>query len=98
LAIGQSKHTNFCAYLGYLDLAQITSFFYHNNQAPFTIVNCTALPAPVIFLQCYAFNDNRPDFVWNSCKRDMVEPNVDEQERAMGFQARITNVLDITEI
>jgi hypothetical protein len=45
----------------------------------------------------YAFKDNGPGLVWDSLAQEMVEPNVDERKRAMGFPTGSTKVPDILE-
>jgi hypothetical protein len=51
-----------------------------------------ALPTLVSFARSYAFKDNGPGLVWDSTIQEMVEPNADERERAMGFPTDTTNV------
>jgi hypothetical protein len=45
----------------------------------------------------YAFKDNGPGLVWDSIMQEMVEPNADERERAMGFPTGTTNVHGMSE-
>jgi hypothetical protein len=75
---------------------------YHDDQAPLAVVNCKreprrALPTLVSFARLYAFKDNGLGLEWNSTKQEMVEPNADERERAMGFPTGTTNVLGLLE-
>jgi hypothetical protein len=75
---------------------------YHDDQAPLAVVNCKgeprrALPTLVSFARLYAFKDNGLGLEWNSTKQEMVEPNADERERAMGFPTGTTNVLGLSE-
>jgi hypothetical protein len=75
---------------------------YHNDQAPLAVVNRKgeprrALPMLVSFARSYAFKDNGPGLVWDSTTQEMVEPNVDERERAMGFPTGTTNVPGLSE-
>jgi hypothetical protein len=68
---------------------------YHNDQASVAIVNRKgeprrALPTLVSFAHSYAFKDNGPGLVWDSTTQEMVESNVDEHERAMGFPTGTT--------
>ena len=70
---------------------------YHNDQAPLAVVNRKgeprkALPTLVSFAYLYAFKNNGPRLVWDSTTQEMVEPNVDEKERAMGFPTSTTNI------
>ena len=48
-------------------------------------------------LPVYAFKDHGPGLVWNSKTQEMVEPNADKRERAMGFPTCTTHVLGISE-
>jgi hypothetical protein len=75
---------------------------YHNDQAPLGIVNHKgeprrALPTLVSFAHSYAFKDNGPGLVWDSIAQEMVEPNTNERERAIGFPTGIINVPGISE-
>jgi hypothetical protein len=75
---------------------------YHDDQAPLAVVNRKgeprrAFPTLVSFARSYAFKDNRPGLVWDSITQEMVEPNADERERAMGFSTSTTNVHGISE-
>jgi hypothetical protein len=70
---------------------------YHNDQAPLAVVNRKgeprrALPTLVSFARSYAFKDNGLGLVWDSTTQEMVEPNADERERAMGFPMGTTNI------
>jgi hypothetical protein len=75
---------------------------YHDDQAPLAVVNRKgeprrAFPALVSFARSYAFKDNEPGLVWDSITQEMVEPNADKRERAMGFPTGTTNVNGISE-
>jgi hypothetical protein len=75
---------------------------YHDDQAPLAVVNRKgeprrALPKLVSFARSYAFKDNGPGLVWDSTTQEMVEPNADERERAMGFPTGTTNVPGLSE-
>jgi hypothetical protein len=75
---------------------------YHDVQAPLAVVNRKgeprrALPTLVSFVRSYAFKDNGPGLVWDSTTQEMVEPNADERERAMGFSTGTTNVPSLSE-
>jgi hypothetical protein len=75
---------------------------YHDDQAHLALVNRKgepqrALPTLVSFARSYAFKDNRPGLVWDSTTQEMVEPNADERERAMGFPTGTTNILGLSE-
>ena len=75
---------------------------YYDDQAPLVVVNrkrepCRAFPTLVSFACSYAFKDNGLGLVWDSITQEMVEPNTDERERAMGFPTSTTNVHCISE-
>jgi hypothetical protein len=75
---------------------------YHDDQAPLVVVNHKgesrrAFPTLVSFAYSYAFKDNGPGLVWDSIMQEMVEPNADERERAMGFPTGTTNVHGMSE-
>jgi hypothetical protein len=75
---------------------------YHDDQAPLAVVNRKgesrrAFPTLVNFARSYAFKDNGPGLVWDSIMQEIVEPNADERERAMGFPTGTTNVHGISE-
>jgi hypothetical protein len=75
---------------------------YHDDQVPLVVVNRKgepqrALPTLVSFAHLYVFKDNGPRLVWDSTTHEMVEPNTDERERAIGFPTGTTNVLGLSE-
>jgi hypothetical protein len=75
---------------------------YHDDQVPLAVVNRKgeprrAFPTLVSFARSYAFKDNGLGLVWDSITQEMVEPNADERERAMGFPIGTTNVHGISE-
>jgi hypothetical protein len=85
-----------------LDSHRTPRCVYHDNQAPLAVVNRKgeprrAFPILVSFARSYAFKDNGPGLVWDSIMQEMVEPNADERERAMGFPTSTTNVNGISE-
>jgi hypothetical protein len=74
---------------------------YHDDQVPLAVVNHKgeprrAFPTLVSFARSYAFKDNGPGLVWDSIAQEMVEPNADERERAMGFLTSTTKVQGMT--
>jgi hypothetical protein len=74
---------------------------YHDDQALLAVINRKgeprrAFPTLVSFAHLYAFKDNGPGLVWDSITQEMMEPNVDEHERAMGFPTGTTNVHGIS--
>jgi site-specific DNA-cytosine methylase len=56
-----------------------------------------ALPTFINFLASHAYREDVHGLVWDTCLQQLVEPNVDERERAMGFPTRITFVPSISE-
>jgi hypothetical protein len=85
-----------------LDPHRILRRIYHDDQAPLAVVNRKGEPRRafltlVSFARSYAFKDNGPGLVWDSIMQEMVEPNAEERERAMGFPTGTTNVHGISE-
>jgi len=56
-----------------------------------------ALPTFVSFLASHAYREGGPGLVWDTCLQQLVEPNADERERAMGFLIGMTFVPSISE-
>jgi hypothetical protein len=85
-----------------LDPHRTPRCIYHDDQAPLAVVNRKgeprrAFPTLVSFARSYAFKDNGPGLVWDSITQEMVEPNADERERAMGFPTGTNNVYGMSE-
>ncbi len=60
------------------------------NRSPMAVVNRVgqprmALPTFVSFPASHAYREGGPGLVWDTCLQQLVEPNADERERAMGF-------------
>jgi hypothetical protein len=55
------------------------------------------LPTFVSFPMSHAYREGGPGLVWDTCLQRLVEPNVDEKERAMEFPTRVTSVPFISE-
>jgi hypothetical protein len=51
-----------------------------------------ALPTFVNFPTSHAYKEGGPRLVWDSCSQQLVEPNVNERERVMGFPIGMTLV------
>ena len=73
-----------------LDPHRASQRIYYNDRAPLVVVNRKeepqrALPTLVSFARSYAFKANGPGLMWESTTQEMMEPNVDERERAIGF-------------
>ncbi|CAM6104218.1 unnamed protein product [Calypogeia fissa] len=56
-----------------------------------------ALPTLLSAPASYAYRDGRPGLVWDTQVQQLVEPNADERERAMGFTTGVTAVPSISE-
>jgi hypothetical protein len=56
-----------------------------------------ALPTFVSFPASHAYKEGGPGLVWDTCLQQLVEPNADERERAMGFPTVMTFVPSISE-
>jgi hypothetical protein len=54
------------------------------------------LPTFVGFPASHAYREGGPELVWDTCSQRLVEPNVDEKERAMGFLTKMTLVPSIS--
>jgi hypothetical protein len=85
-----------------LDPHQTPRRIYHDDQAPLAVVNRKgephrAFPTLVSFARSYTFKDNGLGLIWDYITQEMVEPNADEHERAMGFSTGTTNVHGILE-
>jgi hypothetical protein len=72
------------------------------DRSPMVVVNRVgqprmALPTFVSFLASHAYREGGPGLVWDTCSQQLVEPNTDVRERAMGFPIRVTSVPSISE-
>ncbi len=56
-----------------------------------------ALPTFVSFLASHAYREGGPGLVWDTCSQQLVQPNADEREHAMGFPTGVTSVPFISE-
>jgi len=45
-----------------------------------------------LLVSSHAYREGGPELVWDTCLQQLVEPNVDERERAMGFLTGMTFV------
>jgi hypothetical protein len=100
-AIGRTRWPDVCV-SNILDPHRTLRRIYHDDQAPLAVVNRKgeprrAFPTLVSFACSYAFKDHGPGLVWDSMTQEMVEPNADERERAMGFPTGTTNVHGMSE-
>ncbi len=79
-----------------LDLGRHYFIVQHDDRPPLAI-NKVGLPHVVLpillsFLRFHAFQDGDPKMIWDSNSSRVEEPNVDEQEQAMGFHIGTTTV------
>ncbi len=56
-----------------------------------------ALPTFVNFPTSHAYKEGGPRLVWDTCLQQLMEPNANEKERAMGFPIGVTLVPSIFE-
>jgi hypothetical protein len=56
-----------------------------------------ALPTFVSFPASHAYREGGPGLIWDTCLQQLVEPNADEREHAMGFPTGMTFVPSISE-
>jgi hypothetical protein len=56
-----------------------------------------ALSTFVSFPASHAYKEGGPGLVWDTCLQRLVEPNIDERERVMGFPTGVTSVPSIFE-
>jgi hypothetical protein len=55
------------------------------------------LPTFVSFPASHAYKEGGLRLVWDTCLQQLVEPNTNERERAMGFPTGVTFVPSISE-
>jgi hypothetical protein len=55
------------------------------------------LPTFVCFRASHAYREGGLGLVWDTCSQRLVEPNVNERKRAMGFLIGVTSVPSISE-
>ncbi len=72
------------------------------DRSPMAMVNRVelprmALPTFVSFPTSHAYREGGLGLVWDICSQQLVEPNANEKERAMGFPKKVTLVLSIFE-
>ncbi|OAE22373.1 hypothetical protein AXG93_2318s1200 [Marchantia polymorpha subsp. ruderalis] len=66
------------------------------DSSPMALVNGigqprTALPTLVSFPASHACRDGGPGLLWDSAIHQLIEPNADKRERAMGFMTCVTS-------
>jgi len=85
-----------------LDIGQRFQVVRIANRSPMAVVNRMgqprmALPTFVSFPTSHAYKEGGPKLVWDTCSQQLMEPNADERERAMGFPTGMTLVPSISE-
>ncbi len=80
-----------------LDLRWHYFVIKHDDRPPLTIINKVGLlhvvlPILLSFPCFHAFHDVAPNIIWDANSSRMEEPNVDEQERTMGFHTTTTTM------
>jgi hypothetical protein len=65
------------------------------DKSPVAVVNRVgqrrmALPTFVSFPTSHAYREGGPGLVWDTCSQQLVEPDADEREHAMGFPTGVT--------
>ncbi len=68
------------------------------NKSPMVVANRVrqprmALPTFVNFPTSHAYREGGLGLVWDTCSQRLVEPNVDERERTIGFPTGLTSSL-----
>jgi hypothetical protein len=84
-----------------LDIGQRFQVVRVVDRSPMAVVNRVgqlrmALPTFVSFLASHAYREGGLKLVWDTCLQRLVEPNVDERERVMGFPIVVTSVPSIS--
>ncbi len=85
-----------------LDIGQRSQVVRVIDRSPMVVVNRVgqpkmALPTFVSFPTSHAYKEGGPGLVWDTCLQQLVEPNADERERAMGFLTGMTSFPSISE-
>jgi hypothetical protein len=85
-----------------LDIGQRSQVVRIVDRSPMVVVNRVrqlrmALPTFVNFLASHVYKEGGLELVWDTCLQRLVEPNVNERERAMGFPTGATSVPSIFE-
>jgi hypothetical protein len=80
-----------------LDAGRTSQAVEYNDSPPLAVVNKVgspraALPTLVSFTASHAYRQERSDLLWDERRHQLVEPNADERERAMGFPKDTTAI------
>ncbi|PTQ36558.1 hypothetical protein MARPO_0063s0090, partial [Marchantia polymorpha] len=85
-----------------LDVSRNSQVVRVADRSPMALVNHVgqprmALPTLVSYPASHAYRDGGPGLLWDSVLHQLVEPNADERERAMGFLTGVTAASSVSE-
>ncbi|PTQ44536.1 hypothetical protein MARPO_0020s0163, partial [Marchantia polymorpha] len=85
-----------------LDVSRYSQVVRVADRSPMALVNHVgqprmALPTLVSYPASNAYRDGGPGPLWDSTLHQLVEPNADERERAMGFLTGVTAASSVSE-
>ncbi|BBN08134.1 hypothetical protein Mp_4g09160 [Marchantia polymorpha subsp. ruderalis] len=85
-----------------LDVSRYSQVVRVADRSPMALVNHVgqprmALPTLVSYPASHAYRDGGPGLLWDSVLHQLVEPNADERERAMGFLTGVTAASSVSE-
>ncbi|PTQ47194.1 hypothetical protein MARPO_0008s0049 [Marchantia polymorpha] len=85
-----------------LDVSRHSQVVRVDDRSPMALVNRVgqprmALPTFVSYPASHAYCDGGPGLLWDSTLHQLVEPNADERERAMGFLTGVTAASSVSE-
>ncbi|BBN20292.1 hypothetical protein Mp_8g17980 [Marchantia polymorpha subsp. ruderalis] len=85
-----------------LDVSRHSQVVRVADRSPMALVNRVgqprmALPTFVNYPASHAYRDGGPGLLWDSTLHQLVEPNADERERAMGFFTGVTAASSVSE-
>ncbi|OAE20926.1 hypothetical protein AXG93_3256s1730 [Marchantia polymorpha subsp. ruderalis] len=72
------------------------------NRSPMALMNRVGqprmtFPTLVSYAESHAYRDGGPGLLWDSTVHQLMEPNADERERAMGFMTSVTAASSVSE-
>ena len=87
---------------GILDAGRQAQVVKQNDRPPFALVNKVGMPRLTLptlmsYPASHAYREGGPGLVWDHQQQQLVEPNANEQERAMGFPTGTTALGTLTE-
>ncbi|PTQ34011.1 hypothetical protein MARPO_0084s0073, partial [Marchantia polymorpha] len=85
-----------------LDVSRYSQVVRVADRSPMALVNRVgqprmALPTFVSYPASHAYRDGGPGLLWDSTLYQLVEPNADERERAMGFLTGVIAASSVSE-